>query len=117
AQEPRREGLRISGSPEDGQRTWPPRPPCMVGSKRFFQRPVRSAGNGWIRCFRSRLIPRGNCVDQGRGRKPNVETRSRSSRPRDPKRCERPSSPCGGEGKTPRSRWLFHGRVLGTLVG
>src|SRR5947209_19796329 len=26
----------------------------MVGSKRFFQRPVRSAGNGWIHCFRSR---------------------------------------------------------------
>src|SRR6266581_890826 len=58
-----------------------------------------------------------NCVDKGRGRKPNVETRSKSSRPRDPKRCERPSSPCGGEGKTPRSHWLFHGRILGTLVG
>src|SRR5437762_14301615 len=60
---------------------------------------MRSARNGWVRCFRSRPIPRGNCVDPGRSRKPHVETRSESNRPRDPKRCERPSSPCGVRGK------------------
>src|SRR5436309_1232775 len=89
----------------------------MVGPERLLQGPLRSARDRWIRRFRSRRLPWSDRVDQGRGREPDVKSRSNSGRAKYSKRPERPAKPFGGEGKTPRSDGLFDGSILESLAG